>query len=383
MACPMDFDLTPAQTLARTTIREFADKEIVPKARTIDENSEYPSDIIAKLGKLGFMGIMVPKEYGGGGFDTVTYAMAIEEISKACASTGALVTVHNSFCPYMIYKWGTDEQKKEYLPRLASGEVYGAFAGTEPEAGSDLGSMRTTADLKGDVYVINGSKTFITGGPKAGVVIVFAVTNKALGPKGITAFIVESSYKGFKVGNILNKMGINGSLTSELIFEDMEVPKGNILGKEGDGFKLALAAIDGGRIGIAAQAVGIAQAALEASVSYSKKRVQFGAPIANLQAIQWMLAEMATKVEAARLLTYRAALLKDNGGRFSKEAAMAKLLASESAVWCAHKAVQVHGGYGYMKDHNIERYYRDARITEIYEGTSEVQKLVIASSLLR
>ncbi len=379
----MDFDLTPAQTLARTTIREFADKEIVPKARTIDENSEYPSDIIAKLGKLGFMGIMVPKEYGGGGFDTVTYAMAIEEISKACASTGALVTVHNSFCPYMIYKWGTEQQKKEYLPRLASGEVYGAFAGTEPEAGSDLGSMRTTADLKGDVYVINGSKTFITGGPKAGVVIVFAVTNKALGPKGITAFIVESSYKGFKVGNILNKMGINGSLTSELIFEDMEVPKGNILGKEGDGFKLALAAIDGGRIGIAAQAVGIAQAALEASVSYSKKRVQFGAPIANLQAIQWMLAEMATKVEAARLLTYRAALLKDNGGRFSKEAAMAKLLASESAVWCAHKAVQVHGGYGYMKDHNIERYYRDARITEIYEGTSEVQKLVIASSLLR
>ncbi|MCU0799072.1 MAG: acyl-CoA dehydrogenase [Candidatus Thermoplasmatota archaeon] len=379
----MDFDLTPAQTLARTTIREFADKEIVPKARTIDENSEYPSDIIAKLGKLGFMGIMVPKEYGGGGFDTVTYAMAIEEISKACASTGALVSVHNSFCPYMIYKWGTEEQKRKYLPMLAGGDVYGAFAGTEPEAGSDLGSMRTTAELRGDVYVINGSKTFITGGPKAGVVIVFAATNKAQGPKGITAFIVESSFKGFKVGNTLKKMGINGSLTSELIFEDMEVPKGNILGKEGDGFKLALAAIDGGRIGIAAQAVGIAQAALEASVSYSKKRVQFGAPIANLQAIQWMLAEMATKVEASRLLTYRAALLKDQGGRFSKEAAMAKLLASESAVWCAHKAVQVHGGYGYMKDHNIERYYRDARITEIYEGTSEVQKLVIASSLLR
>ncbi len=379
----MDFELTPAQTLARTTIREFAEKEIVPKARSIDENSEYPTDIISKLGKLGFMGIMVPKEYGGGGFDTVTYAMAIEEISRACASTGALVSVHNSFCPYMIYKWGTDEQKKKYLPKLASGEVYGAFAGTEPEAGSDLGSMRTTAELRGDVYVINGSKTFITGGPKAGVVIVFAVTNKTLGPKGITAFIVESTYKGFKVGNILQKMGINGSLTSELVFEDMEVPKGNILAKEGDGFKLALSSIDGGRIGIAAQAVGIAQAALEASISYSKKRVQFGAPIANLQAIQWMIAEMATKVEASRLLTYRAALLKDQGGRFSKEAAMAKLLASESAVWCAHKAVQVHGGYGYMKDHNIERYYRDARITEIYEGTSEVQKLVIASNLLR
>lgn len=379
----MNFDPTDAQSLAKKTIKEFAEREIAPRAREIDEKAEYPSEIISGLGKLGFMGIMIPKEYSGGGFDTVTYAIAIEEISKVCASTGALVSVHNSFCPYMIYKWGTEDQKRKYLPRLASGEVYGAFAGTEPEAGSDLGSMRTTAELRGDKYVVNGSKTFITGGPKAGIIIVFAVTNRALGPKGITAFIVESSFKGFKVGNILNKMGINGSLTSELVFEDMEVPKENVLGKEGDGFKLALAAIDGGRIGIAAQAVGIAQAALEASVSYSKKRVQFGAPIANLQAIQWMLAEMATKVEAARLLTCRAALLKDQGARFSKEAAMAKLLASETAVWCAHKAVQVHGGYGYMKDHPIERYYRDARITEIYEGTSEVQKLVIASSLLR
>jgi len=379
----MNLELTDMQMKARDTIREFALREIAPHAKRIDEKSEYPEDIIKKLGKLGFMGVMIPAEHGGAGADTVTYAIAIEEISKRCGSTGALVSVHNSFCPYMIYKWGNDEQRKRYLPPLARGEVYGAFAGTEPEAGSDLGSMRTTAELKGDHYVINGSKTFITGGPKAGTVIVFASTNKAAGAKGLTAFITESAYKGFKVGNILQKMGINGSLTSELIFEDMEVPKENLLGKEGDGFKLALAAIDGGRIGIAAQAVGIAQAALEASIEYSKKRVQFGSPIANLQAIQWMLSDMATRIEAARLLTWKAATLKDQGARFSKEAAMAKLFASETAEFCTTKAVQIHGGYGYMKDHPIERFYRDARITEIYEGTSEVQRLVISSSLLR
>jgi butyryl-CoA dehydrogenase len=280
-------------------------------------------------------------------------------------------------------KYGTDEQKKKYLQILAKGEKIGAFAGTEPNAGSDLGAMQTTAKLKGDKYIINGDKTFITSGPEAGIIIVFAVTDKEAGSKGISAFIVENTFKGFKVGSIFEKMGINANLVSELIFEDMEVPKENLLGKEGDGFKIALSSLDGGRIGIASQSVGIAQAALDESIEYSKQRQQFGRPIAKFQAIQWMIADMATKIEASRLLVYNAAYTKDQGVRFSKEAAMAKLLASETAVDCAIKAVQIHGGYGYTKEYTVERLFRDSKITEIYEGTSEVQRMVISGSLLK
>jgi butyryl-CoA dehydrogenase len=379
----MDLQMSEQDRQVRDAIGAFADREIAPHAARIDRTGEYPAENISKLARLGYMGIMVPKEYGGAGLNSMAYAIVIEEISRRCASTGALVSVHNSFAPMLLLKYGTEEQKRRYVPPLARGEVYGGFAGTEPEAGSDLGSMQTSAVLQGDHYIVNGTKTFITGGPVAGTIIIFAKTDPAAGSKGISAFIVESTFKGYKVGRVLEKMGIHGSHTSELVFEDMIVPKENLLGKLGDGFKMALATIDGGRVGIAAQAVGIAQAALDEAVKYSKTRVQFGAPIANLQAIQWEIAEMATKVEASRLLTYRAAFLKDSGAKFGKDVAMAKLLASETAVHCANRALQIHGGYGYMKDHAIERIYRDAKITEIYEGTSEVQKLVISSALLR
>jgi butyryl-CoA dehydrogenase len=280
-------------------------------------------------------------------------------------------------------KFGTDDQKQKYLPILARGEKIGAFAATEPNAGSDLAAIETTAVLEGDEYVINGSKTFITSGSKAGILIVFAATDKSAGSKGISAFIVENEMPGFKVGSIFEKMGINASLTAELIFDNMKVPKENLLGQEGEGFKIALMTLDGGRIGIGAQAVGIAQAALDESVEYSKQREQFGRPLSKFQAIQWMIADMATKIEASRLLVLNAAFAKDQGNRFSKEAAMAKLFASETAMDAALKAVQIHGGYGYTKEYLVERLFRDAKITEIYEGTSEVQRLVIASSLLK
>ncbi|MGA1847850.1 MAG: acyl-CoA dehydrogenase family protein [Thermoplasmatota archaeon] len=379
----MKFELTEQQRMVRDMVREFAKKEVEPIASKLDLTEEYPAETMKRVGELGLLGIMVPREYGGSGMDAVSYALTVEEISRVCASTGALTSVHNSFAPYMILKWGTEEQRRKFIPPLARGEVLGGFAATEPNAGSDLGAMQTTAVLEGDHYVINGSKTFITGGPRVGTSIVFALTDREKGPRGITAFKIENSYKGYQVGPIFEKMGIRASETSELIFEDMEVPRENVLGKEGEGFKIALAAIDGGRIGISAQAVGIAQRALDEAIDRAKTREQFGAPIGKLQAIQWMIAEMATKVEASRLLTLQAAYLKDKGERFSKEVAMAKLLSSETAVFCADRSLQIHGGYGYMRDYPIERLYRDAKITEIYEGTSEVQKLVIASNLLR
>jgi butyryl-CoA dehydrogenase len=379
----MKLELNDQQKMIKKMVREFAEKEIAPVAAELDEKSEYPHEILKKMAKLGLLGIVIPKEYGGAGLDIISYATVIEEISKKCASTGVITSVHNSLVAYPIMKWGTDEQKKKYLPILAKGEKIGAFAGTEPNAGSDLGAMQTTAKLKGDKYIINGDKTFITSGPEAGILIVFAVTDKEKGAKGVSAFIVENTYKGFKVGSIFDKMGINANLVSELIFENMEVPKENLLGEEGEGFKIALSTLDGGRIGIASQAVGIAQAALEESIEYSKQRQQFGRPIAKFQAIQWMIAEMATRIEAARYLVYNAAYTKDKGERFSKEAAMAKLFASETAMECVIKGVQIHGGYGYTKEYTIERLFRDAKITEIYEGTSEVQKMVIAGSLLR
>ncbi len=364
-------------------VRELAQKEIAPRAAEYDRTEEFPMKNIKRMGELGLMGILIPKEYGGAGLDSVTYALIVEEISKACASTGAITSVHNSLAPYMIYKYGTEEQKEKYVPPMAKGEVIGAFAATEPNAGTDLGSMKATAVPEGDNYIINGSKTFITAGPKAGTTIVFALTDPEAGYKGMSAFIAESSYPGYEVGSVFEKMGIRASETSELFFNDMPVPKENLLGKEGAGFKIALSSIDGGRIGISAQAVGIAQAALENSIEYAKERIQFGKPIGKLQAIQWMISDMATRIEASRLLTIQAAKLKDKGERFGKEAAMAKLFSSETAVYCTDKAIQIHGGYGYMRDREIERLYRDAKITEIYEGTSEAQKLVIASNLLR
>lgn len=379
----MILDLNEQQKMIMGMAREFAEKEVAPHASELDRIEKFPAKIIRKAGELGFLGIMIPKEYGGAGMDAMIYALVIEELSKACSSTGALVSVHNSFAPCIILKNGTEEQKQKYIPPMAKGEVYGGFAATEPNAGSDLGAMQTTAVPKGDKYILNGTKTFISGGPQAGTTIVFALTDKEAGSRGISAFIVESSFKGYKVGPIFEKMGIRASETSELIFEDLEVPKENLLGKEGEGFKIALASIDGGRIGIASQAVGIAQKALDEAIKRSKERIQFGKPIAKLQAIQWMIAEMATKVEASRLLVRQAAYMKDQGVRFGKEAAMAKLMASETAVFCADRSLQVHGGYGYMREYGIERLYRDAKITEIYEGTSEVQKMVIAANLLR
>ena len=380
----MKLELSDQQKMIQKMVREFAEKEVAPIAAELDKKGEYPTKTLEKMAKLGLLGIIVPKEYGGAGLDTISYSIIIEEISRKCASTGVITSVHNSLVAWPIKKYGTEEQKKKYLPMMAKGETIGAFGGTEPNAGTDLGAMQTTAELKGDKYIINGDKTFITSGPKAGIILVFAVTDKEKGSKGISAFIVENTMKGFKVGSIFDKMGINANLVSELVFEDMEVPKENLLGKEGEGFKLALAALDSGRIGIAAQSVGIAQAALDESIEYSKQRQQFGRPIAKFQAIQWMIADMATRIEAARYLVRNAAYAKDNKkGRFSKEAAMAKLFASETAMEAAMKAVQIHGGYGYTKEYTVERLFRDAKITEIYEGTSEVQKMVIAGSLLR
>ena len=379
----MKLELNDQQKMIQKMVREFAEKEVGKIAAEIDKEEKYPTETLKKMAKLGLLGIIIPAEYGGAGLDTVSYSIIVEEISRKCASTGVITSVHNSLVSWPIIKYGTDTQKKKYLPILAKGDEIGAFAGTEPSAGSDLGSMKTTAVLKGDKYIINGDKTFITSGSNAGIIIVFAVTDKSAGAKGISAFIVENKFKGFEVGEIYEKLGINASGTSELIFKDMEVPKENLLGKEGEGFKIALSTLDGGRIGIAAQAVGIVQAALDESVEYSKQRQQFGRPISNFQAIQWMIADMATKIEASRLLVYNASYKKDSGERISKEAAMAKLFASDTAVDAAIKAVQIHGGYGYTKEYTVERLFRDSKITEIYEGTSEVQRMVIAGSILR
>jgi butyryl-CoA dehydrogenase len=358
---PMKLELNEQQKMIRNMVREFAEKEVAPLAAELDKTGEYPTKTLEKMAKLGLLGIIIPQEYGGAGLDTISYVTVVEEISRKCAATGVITSVHNSLAAWPIMKYGTEEQKKKYLPILARGEKIGAFAGTEPNAGSDLGAMKTSAVLKGHHYIINGDKTFITSGPKAGILIVFAVTDKNAGSKGLSAFIIENTFKGYKVGSIFDKLGINASQTSELLFENMEVPKENLLGKEGDGFKIALSTLDGGRIGIASQAVGIAQAALDESIAYSKQREQFGKPIAKFQAIQWMIADMATRIEAARYLVYNAAYTKDKGERFSKEAAMAKLFASETAMEAVIKAVQIHGGYGYTKEYTVERLFKIGR----------------------
>lgn len=383
----MDLRLNEEHEMIRKMAREFAQKEVAPIAAEIDEQARFPIESVRKMGELGFLGLTVSEEYGGAGADTVAYVIAIEEIAKVCASTAVIMSVQNSLVCQGFELFGDEAQKRAFLTRLASGQALGAFALTEPEAGCDAAAQRTTARRDGDRYILNGTKHFITNGAQADIVLVFAMTDPAAGSRGISAFIVEKGTPGFEVSREENKMGIRGSSTCELVFQDCAVPAAQRLGGEGQGFRIALTLLDGGRIGIAAQALGIAEGAFEAALSYAQTRRQFGQPIANFQAIQWMLADMSTRIEAARLLTYRAAMAKDEakktGGRYSREAAQAKLFASETAVWVADRAVQIHGGYGYMKEYPVERFYRDAKITEIYEGTSEVQRMVIAGALLR
>jgi butyryl-CoA dehydrogenase len=379
----MNFDLTDEQELIRGTVREFAEAEVAPIAAEIDREHRFPEEVLPKLAGLSLMGVPYPEEVGGAGADYVSYVIVLEELARACAVTSLIVTVHSSLGTWPIFKFGTQAQKDRYLDDLASGRRLAAFALTEPAAGTDAGAGTATAVLKGDEYVLNGSKIFITNAPYADVYIVFAKTDPTQGTRGMSAFIVEKDTPGFSVGEGEHKLGIRGSSTPPLYFADCRIPKDALLGGEGNGFKVAMQTLDGGRIGIAAQALGIAQGALDASTAYAQERIQFGKPIASLQAIQWMIADMATEIDAARLLVYRAAWCVDNGRPYSTEGAMAKLFASETATRVAGMAIQVHGGYGYTESYPVERNYRDAKVTEIYEGTSEVQRMVIARSCLR
>ncbi len=374
--------LTEDQKLIQSMVREFAENEVRPIASEIDKNHRFPAETVKRMAELGLFGMNVPEEYEGTGSDGISYSIAVEELSRVCATHGVIISAHVSLCVHPILFAGTDAQKKKYVPDLASGRKLGAFCLTEPGAGTDAAAQQTEAVLKGDKYILNGSKVFITNGGVAETFVVFAMTDKSKGLKGITAFIVEKGFPGFVVGQAEDKLGICASSTHEIIFKNCEVPKENMLGSEGEGFKIAMKTLDGGRVGIASQALGIAQGALEAAITYAKERVQFGKPISANQGIQWMLADMAVQVEAARLLTRNAARLKDSGQRFSKEAAMAKLFASETAMAVTTKAVQVHGGIGYTRSYPVERFMRDAKITEIYEGTSEVQRMVIAGNIL-
>lgn len=378
----MNFQFTEEQLMIRETARKFAVEELASKASERDEKEEFPHEEIKKLAELGFMGMMVSEKYGGSGFDTISYVLAIEEISKVDASVGVIMSVNNSLICWPIEAFGTEEQKLKYLPRLARGELLGAFCLSEPEAGSDASNQRTTAVRNGDFYILNGTKNFITNGVYANILIVFAQTDKEKGSKGISAFIVEKDFPGVIVTKKEKKLGIRSSDTAQIVFEDCKVPLANRLGDEGMGFKIAMTTLNGGRIGIAAQALGIAQASLEASIKYAKERKTFGKFLAEHQAIQFKIADMATKIEAARLLTLLAAWKKDRGEKYVKEASMAKLFASQIAVEAALEAVQIHGGYGYIKDFPVERYLRDSKITEIYEGTSEIQRIIIARELL-
>lgn len=378
----MDFELTEEQTAIRDLAREFAQKEIAPIAAKIDETGEFPSQTIKKLGELGLMGIQVTPEYGGAGLDCISYVLAMEEICKVCASHGTIMSVNNSLVCYGLEKFGTEEQKRKFLVPLASGKKLGAYSLTEPQSGSDAGNMKTSAVRSGDHYVINGRKSWVTSGPVADYIILFASANPEQKQRGTACFLVDTTLAGFSHGKIEPKLGIRASATCECTYDNYRVPVSHRIGEEGEGFKIALTILDAGRIGIAAQAVGIAQAAYEASVGYAKLRQAFGQSIAEFQAIQFMIADMATRIEASRILTYHAAAKKDRHENFSKEAAMAKLYASETAMWVTTKAIQVHGGIGYSKELPVERYFRDAKITEIYEGTSEIQRVVIARSML-
>ena len=379
----MNFELTEEQLLIQEMVREFARTEVAPIAAEIDRDHRFPEELIPQMAKLNILGVPIPEEFGGAGADNVSYVIALEELARVCASTSIIVSGHTSLATWPILEFGTTAQKEKYGTKLATGEILGAFALTEPGAGTDAAAGKTTAVLKGDEYVLNGSKIFITNGGYAGVYIVTAMTDPAAGTRGISAFVVEPDAPGFSVGEKEHKMGIKASSTTPLYFSDCRIPKDALLGAEGKGFKIAMATLDGGRIGVAAQALGIAQGALDASIDYAKERVQFGKPLSALQAIQWMIADMATQIDAARLLVYRAAWYKDNGLPYGQAAAMAKLFASETATHVADRAIQIHGGYGYTESYPVERAYRDAKVTELYEGTSEVQRMVIAGSLLR
>ncbi len=381
----MDFALTDEQRMIQELARDFATEVLAPAAPIIDQTEEYPFENCRRMGELGLMGIEVPEEYGGTGADTLSYVVALEEVSKACAATGTIMSVNNSLVCHGLVMHGTPEQRGKYLRPAASFQRIGTFGLSEPEAGSDAASQRTRAVRDGDYYVVNGGKNFISSGGVADFHIVFCVTDPDATPKhhGISCLLVDADTPGFSAGKPEEKLGIRAANTAPLTFEDCRVPVSSRLGAEGQGFRIAMEVLDAGRIGIAAQALGIGQAALDASSQYALERVQFGKPLARHQAIQFMIADMATRLEAARLLTFRAAIKKQRKQRYTLEAAMAKVYASETAMWVAHKAVQIHGGYGYVREYNVERYFRDAKITEIYEGTSEVQRIVIARHLLR
>ncbi|HMA36444.1 MAG TPA: acyl-CoA dehydrogenase family protein [Chloroflexia bacterium] len=380
----MNLDLTDEQQQIRAVAREFAQRELAPQALEWDEAAHFPRDVFNRMGALGFAGMLTPEEYGGAGADTLSYILMLEEINKVLPAMGTVVSVHNSLASYAIVRWGTPAQRQEFLPRLASGEWLGGYALSEAHAGSDPASMRTLAVRVGDEYRITGTKTWITSGQSGDVFILFAVTDRQVKPaRGISAFILPKNTPGLSVGPKERKMGIRASETTQLILEDARLPARLLLGPEGEGFKLAMSLLDGGRIGIAAQGLGIAEGAYEAAAAYALQREQFGKPIAEHQAIQFMLADMATGIAAGQLLLYRAAVRKDRQERVTSEAAMAKLFCSELAMRCAHDAVQIHGGYGYVKEYPVERMFRDAKITEIYEGTSQVQRMVIAGQLLK
>ena len=378
----MQIELSEEQQMIQALAREFAEKEVKPVAALLDAEARFPHETVKRMGELGLMGIAVPEAYGGSGADTVAYVLALEEIAKACASHAVIMSVNNSLYCDPVLKYGTDEQRKKFLAPFASGQQIGCFALTEPQAGSDATNQQTLAVRGGDGYVLNGRKVFVTNGREAAVALVFAQTDPAKAHRGISAFLIERGTPGFLVPKVEDKLGIRASDTAEFVFEECRVRAANRLGEEGMGFKIAMGTLDGGRIGIAAQALGIAAGAFDLSVAYAKERKSFGVPIAQHQMVQWMLADMATAIEAARLLIWRAAALKDSGRPFGPEASMAKLFASEMAMKATTDAIQVHGGYGYIKEYQVERYFRDAKITQIYEGTSQIQKLVIARHVL-
>ena len=378
----MAYELTEEQEMIRAMVRDFARETLLPTASERDKTGEFPRENLEKMGELGLMGMNVPPEYSGAGVDTVSYSVALQEISYACASTAVIMSVHNSVACGPIYLFGSDYLKETYLKPLAAGEKIGSFALTEPGAGSDPASQRATAKKDGDTYVLNGTKNFITTGKNSDLTVVTAYTDKAKKHRGISAFVVEKGTPGFHIGKEEDKLGLRASDTVELIFEDCRIPQENLLGDEGDGFVIAMASLDGGRIGIASQSVGLAQACLEASISYAKERIQFGRSISQFQGIRWMISDMATEIEAARLLTFNAAAMRDRDENFTEAASMAKVFASEMANRVAYQALQIHGGYGYIKEFPVERHYRDARVFTLYEGTSEIQRKVIANHVI-
>lgn len=379
----MDFQLNEEHTMIRQMAKDFCDTEIAPKAAALDEKAEFPTENIKKMAEVGFMGMMCPQELGGSGLDMLSYVLVLEEIAAACASTAVTMSVNNSLYIGPILKFGTEEQKKKHIPDFAQGKKLGAYALSEPVSGSDAAALITTATIKGDKYILNGSKNFITNGPHADAMIIFATLDKSKRHKGITAFLVEKNFKGYSVGKVEKKLGIRGSSTSSIILEDCEVPAANRLGQDGEGFRIAMNTLDSGRVGIATQALGIGRAAYDFARKYATEREAFGQTISHFQLIQQKLADMAVSLDAARLLIWRAAWLRDKGLPFTKEAAMAKLFASEAATGITKDAVQVLGGYGYIREYPVERHFRDAKITEIYEGTSEIQRLVIAREVLK